>query len=65
MMNPRLDYESLTNPPNPKVEFPEQFRQARKQRFLDLFTTSVLILALSSPLWVFLIFKLLENLNGF
>jgi hypothetical protein len=65
MNPPRIDYESLTNRADPKVEFPEQFRLARKERLSDIFITSVVILALSSPLWVFLIFKLLEHMSGY
>jgi hypothetical protein len=65
MNPPQIDYESLTNPPDPKVEFPEQFHLARKERRLSIFITLVVILALSSPLWVFLIFKVLEHIAGY
>jgi hypothetical protein len=60
-----LDYESLTHPLDPEVEFPERLREARKQRLSSIITNSILILALSSPLWVFLIFKLFEYVDGF
>ena len=61
----QIEYDSITNPADPEVEFPERLREARKQEIRDIWATVVLILALSSPLWVFLIFKFLEQVNGF